>query len=158
MLYKTETFIKHFILFVCLFSVCLVSPTLLLSRIQMRALCYSMMVELGIISLCSAALGFPCSAVVKNLPHVARDAGDAGLIHGLRSPGGGNGNPLQCSCLKNPTDRGAWWAIVHEVAKLDIIGWLSMLTAALLSKGETSLIHYNNWYVFIFHWQKKASL
>ena len=87
----------------------------------MRALCYSMMVELGIISLCSAALGFPRSAVVKNPPHVARDAGDAGLIHGLRSPGGGNGNSLQCSCLKNPTDRGAWWAIVHEAAKLDII-------------------------------------
>ena len=34
-----------------------------------------------------------------------------------RSPGGGNGNPLQYSCLKNPTDRGAWWAIVHGVTK-----------------------------------------
>ena len=34
-----------------------------------------------------------------------------------RSPRGGNGNPLQCSCLENPLNRGAWWATVHEVAK-----------------------------------------
>ena len=34
-----------------------------------------------------------------------------------RSPGVGNGNPLQCSCLENSMDRGAWWAAVHEVAK-----------------------------------------
>ena len=34
-----------------------------------------------------------------------------------RSPGGGNGNPLQYSFLENPTDRGAWWAIVHGIAK-----------------------------------------
>ena len=33
------------------------------------------------------------------------------------SPGGGNGNPLQCSCLENPMDRGAWWTTVHRVAK-----------------------------------------
>ena len=44
--------------------------------------------------------------------------GDPGLIPGLgRSPGEGNGNPLQSSCLKNPTDRGAWWAAVYVVAK-----------------------------------------
>ena len=36
-----------------------------------------------------------------------------------RSPGIGNGNPLQYSCLENPTDRGAWWATVHGVAELD---------------------------------------
>ena len=57
-------------------------------------------------------------SVVKNLPASARDAGDMGSIPGSgRSPGGGNGNPLQYSCLENPTDRGAWWATVHEVAK-----------------------------------------
>ena len=45
-------------------------------------------------------------------------AGDLGLIPGLgRSPGEGNGNPLQYSCLENPMDRGAWWATVHRVAK-----------------------------------------
>ena len=44
----------------------------------------------------------------------ARNAGDLGLIRGLgRSPGEGNGNPLQYSCLENPMDGGAWWATVH---------------------------------------------
>ena len=48
----------------------------------------------------------------------ASNAGDPGSIHGLgRSPGEGNGNPLQYSCLENPTDRGAWQATVHGVAK-----------------------------------------
>ena len=56
--------------------------------------------------------------VVKNLPINAEDTGDEGLIPGSgRSPGGGNGNPLKYSCLGNPMDRGAWWAIVHSVAK-----------------------------------------
>ena len=46
------------------------------------------------------------------------NAGDLGSIPGLgRSPGEGNGNPLQYSCLENPTDRGAWQATVHGVAK-----------------------------------------
>jgi len=46
------------------------------------------------------------------------DAGDMGLIPGLgRSPGGGNGNPLQYSCLENSVDRGAWQATVHGVPK-----------------------------------------
>ena len=50
------------------------------------------------------------------------NAGDAGLIpESGRAPGEGNGNPLQYSCLRNPTDRGACWAIVHWVAKeLDV--------------------------------------
>ena len=48
----------------------------------------------------------------------ACDAGDPGLIpRSGRSPGEGNGYPLQCSCLENPVDRGAWWATVHGVAK-----------------------------------------
>ena len=48
--------------------------------------------------------------VVKNSPASARDIRDTGSIPGLgRSPEGGHGNPLQCSCLENPTDRGAWW-------------------------------------------------
>ena len=46
--------------------------------------------------------------------------GDLGLIPGLgRSPGEGNGNPLQYSCLENPMDGGTWWAIVHGVAESD---------------------------------------
>ena len=57
-------------------------------------------------------------SVVKNLP---ADSGDTGSIPGLgRSPGEGNGNALQYSCLENPMDRGAWWAIyiVHGVARV----------------------------------------
>ena len=48
----------------------------------------------------------------------ASQAGDMGSIPGSgRSPGEGNGNPLQYSCLRNPMDRGAWWATVHKVTK-----------------------------------------
>ena len=53
--------------------------------------------------------------MVKNLPNIARDTGS---VSGLRrSPGEGNGNPLQYSCLGNPMDRGTWWATVHGVTK-----------------------------------------
>ena len=53
--------------------------------------------------------------MVKNPP---ANAGDMGSIPGSgRSPGEGNGNPLQYSCLGNPMDRGAWWATVHGVTK-----------------------------------------
>ena len=65
--------------------------------------------------------------MVKNLPANARDAGDSDSIPGLgRFPGGGNGNPLQYSCLENPMDRGAWRATVHEVGKSDETERLSM--------------------------------
>ena len=60
-------------------------------------------------------MDFPGGSVVKNLPD---NAGDMGSILELgRSPGEGNGNPLQYSCLGNPMDRGAWWATVLGVAK-----------------------------------------
>ena len=53
--------------------------------------------------------------MVKNLP---ANAGEAGWILELgKSPGGGNGSPLQYSCLEDPTDRGAWWATGPVVAK-----------------------------------------
>ena len=60
-------------------------------------------------------LGFPSGPVVKNLP---ANTGDMGSVpESERYPGEGNGNELQCSCLENPTDRGAWWALVPGVAK-----------------------------------------
>ena len=60
-------------------------------------------------------LGFPGGSEVKNLP---ANAGDMGSIpESERSPGVGNGNSLQYSCLENQMDRGAWWATVHRVAK-----------------------------------------
>ena len=56
--------------------------------------------------------------VVKNSPANARDLRDTGSIPGLgRSPGGGHGNPLKYSCLKNPMDKGAWRATVHRISK-----------------------------------------
>ena len=70
--------------------------------------------------------------LVKNPSASAGDTRDAGSIPGSeRSPGGGNGNPLQYSCLGNPLDRGAWWAAVCGVAESQtrlsthwLAGWL----------------------------------
>ena len=54
----------------------------------------------------------------KAVKESACNAGDPGSTPGLgRSPGEGNGNPLQYSCLENPMDKGAWWATVHGVTK-----------------------------------------
>ena len=66
--------------------------------------------------MCTSSMGFlGGSSVVKNLP---ANAGDMGLIPGLgRSPGEGNGNPLQYSCVENPMDREAWQARIHGIAK-----------------------------------------
>ena len=59
--------------------------------------------------------GFPGDSDSKES---ACNSGDLGSIPGLgRSPREGNDNPFQYSCLENPMDRGAWWAIVHGVAK-----------------------------------------
>ena len=64
----------------------------------------------------SLSILFPGGSVVKNLP---ANAGDPGLIPGLgRSPGVGNSNPLQYSCLENSTDRGAWRATVHGIKRV----------------------------------------
>ena len=60
-------------------------------------------------------VGFPGGSEVKAS---ASNARDPGLILGSgRSPGEGNGNPLQYSCLENSMDRGAWWAVVYGVTK-----------------------------------------
>ena len=65
--------------------------------------------------------------VVKNPPAKAGDTRDTGSIPGSgRSPGEGHGNPLQHSCLEDPMDWGAWWAIVHRVTKSQTqLKWLS---------------------------------
>ena len=60
-------------------------------------------------------MGFSSDSAIENLPANADDTGAMSASAG--SPGGGNGNPLQCSCLENAMDRGMWWAIVHGVAK-----------------------------------------
>ena len=59
--------------------------------------------------------------VVKNPPINAGDSRDVSSVPGWeRSPGGGHDNPLQYSCLKNPMDRRAWWAMVYRVAESDM--------------------------------------
>ena len=65
--------------------------------------------------------------VVKNMPANAGDIRVVGSIPGLgRSPGGGQRNPLQYSCLENPMDGGAWWATGHRVTKNRTrLKWLS---------------------------------
>ena len=55
-------------------------------------------------------MGFPGGSVVKNPPSSAGD--ESSILGSGRSPGEGNGNPLQYSCLGNPMDRGDWWATV----------------------------------------------
>ena len=83
--------------------------------------------------------------------HVYRsvcNAGDPGLIPGLgRSPGEGNGYPLQCSCLKNCMEKGAWWAVVHGVAKSRT--QLSQ-KLSLSYKSLTTLVRFIPKYLFFF--------
>ena len=63
-------------------------------------------------------VGVPDGSVGKEATCNAGGTGDTGSIPGLGSSSGeGNGNPLQYSCLGNSTDKGAWWATVHGVAK-----------------------------------------
>ena len=71
---------------------------------------------------------FQVVLVVKNWPANAGDIKDGGSIpESGRSPGGGHDSPLQCSCLENPMDRRAWWALVRGVAKsLTRLKWFSM--------------------------------
>ena len=74
--------------------------------------------QFGLFSTIYRCLNFPGVSVVKNLPANKGDVGDIGSIPGSgRSPGEGNGSPLQYSCLENPRDRGAWQTTVHEVTK-----------------------------------------
>ena len=77
-------------------------------------------------SLQSFLFGLPQWLTGKESTCNSGDLRDMGLIPGLgRSPGGGHGNPLQCSCLENPTNRGAWRATVHRVTDNWI--WLKWL-------------------------------
>ena len=82
--------------------------------------------------------GFPSALVVKNPP---ANAGEVGSIPGPgRSPGGGNGNPLQRSCLGNPMDRGAWQATVYWGTKswTRMTDWTATVTAPILGRGDVN--------------------
>ena len=84
--------------------------------------------------------GFPDGTVVRYLSTNAGDMRDSGsILWSRRSPGEGNGNPLQYSCLENSLDRGAWWATVH-VTKSWI--WLKGISQKLLIYSRR--IYYTN--------------
>ena len=92
----------------------------------------------------SLVRGFPGGATVKNPPDDAGDRRDAGSVPGLgRLTGGGNGNPLQYSCLGSPVDRGAWRAPVHGVTK----SWMRLNTQAhtALTGDRSSNSHTYTW-------------
>ena len=81
------------------------------------------------------------------------NVGDPGSIPGLgRSPGEGNGNPLQYYCLENPMDRGAWWATVHGVAKsqtrlsdFTIRNMLGTNVVSAFHFSHAHFVHYRFW-------------
>ena len=80
-----------------------------------------------------ASWDFPGGAVVKSPPASAGDTRGVGSIPGWeRCPGGGNGNPVQYSCLGNPINRGDWWAPVYGVAESDSTMQLSTHTMLAL--------------------------
>ena len=79
----------------------------------------------------------PCGSVIKKLPAEAGDPGDACSVPGSgRPPGGGHGNPLQCSCLDSPMDRGAWWATVHGVLESQT-QWKRLSTHTCVEQEKT---------------------
>jgi len=95
------------------------SLTVKLSSVNWKII--SRYTRIRVVTVFTSGWGFPGGSEVKAS---AYNAGDPYSIPGLgRSPGEGNGNPLQYSCLDNPMDRGAWWAIVRGVAKSQT--WLS---------------------------------
>ena len=94
-------------------------------------------------------MDFPGGSEVKAF---ACNAGDLGLIHGSgRSPGEGNGNPLQYSCLENPMDRGAWQATIHGIAKSRTR--LSDFTLSLSLKAFICRIWLNVFFVIALDYQ-----
>ena len=89
-------------------------------------------------------MGFPGGSEVKAS---TSNAGDPGSIPGSgRSPGEGNGNPLQCSCLENPMDGGAWWAIQSTGRKeSDTTERLLFLSLSFPSVGRKKLQYWTPW-------------
>ena len=84
--------------------------------------------------------------MVKNLSGNARDTEDMGsILRSGRSPGVGNGNTLQYSCLENPMDRGAWWATVYGIAKSQIrLNTQEVYEKCLEHSVNVHYCHYHN--------------
>ena len=106
-------------------------PSDFLLSIYLTFRCKNNLSKTGDTRLC---IGVPAGSVAKNPPANAGAAGDVGSIPGLgSSPGGGNGNPLQCSCLGSPMDRGSWRATAHGVRELDPTERLTLCSVLLHS-------------------------
>jgi len=95
---------------------------------------------------------FTClSQMIKNPPANAGHVRDVGSIPGLgRSLGGGQGIPLQYSCLENPMDRGAWWATLHGVTK----SWTRLKWLTHVPAGENKT-PYNTLTSYMVYWMRK---
>ena len=110
------------------------------------AFCKTFDMALFVCLCCIEAMDF-LGLLVKNLP---ASAGDAGSIPEWgRSPGGGNGNPLQCSCLENSRDRGAWLTTVHGVTKSQI--WLSNQACTMNKCSLSECLHHKMAYTIFFY-------
>ena len=100
--------------------------------------------------------GFPGGTMIKKLPANAGNVRDVGLIcRSGRSPGGGQGNPLQYSYLENPLGRGAWKATVHSIAKSQT--WLHDLAHTLVKglthrKGFCMCLKLRKWISGVWKW------
>ena len=98
---------------------------------------------------------FVRASLVAQVKASASNEGDLGSIPGSgRSPGEGNGNPLQYSCLENPMDGGAWWATVHRVAKSQTL--LSNLTNLKVKKDYESTHKNDLFFSFIMNYLTKG--
>ena len=90
------------------------------------------------VTIVKSSLDFPFGSDSKAS---AYDVGDPGSVPGPgRSPGKGNGNPLQYSCLGNPTDRGVWWATVHGVTK----SWTQLRDFTIVKSVYTRVVYIQN--------------
>ena len=97
--------------------------------------------------------GFLGGLVVRNPPANAGDARHVGLIPGSAgSPGEGNGNPLQYSCLENPMDRGAWWATVHRLPRY-LISQLSWVSSLLTQPADLVSLYNHVSQLVLFLWR-----
>ena len=128
---------KSFLHFFSFIMVKIWNPGWNTSQINLSTLCmcvciYIYMYMCECVYVCK---GFPDSSVVKNLPTNAEDV--VSTPGSGRSPGEGNGNPLQYFCLGNLMDKGAWWAAVYGIMKeLDTTQWLNSKHPPLQSEKE----------------------
>ena len=138
------------------------SLTVKLSSVNWKII--SRYTRIRVVTVFTSGWGFPGGSEVKAS---AYNAGDPYSIPGLgRSPGEGNGNPLQYSCRENPMDRGAWQATVHGVAKSRT--WLSNFTfflsffllgkVSLVNSHGTEATHFDNFQLATPNWVSEIRL